>query len=237
MIQIAIVEDENSYAKQLSTYLGIYEKEKNEKINITVFSDGDEIIENYKAQFDIILMDVEMHFMNGMTTAEIIRKTDQEVIIMFITKMPQYAIHGYKVDALDYVLKPISYFAFSQHLNRAITRLTKQVKQYLQIHSKSGIQKVALGDIFWVESQGHRLTYHTKQGEFESTTITMKSIEEKLSTNHFYRCNKGYLVNLEHVSGIRDGCAVINSRMLVISRARKQNFLKALAGYMGEVIM
>ncbi len=126
MIKIAIVEDELAYAKQLQEFLLQYEKEMGESFHITTFSDGDEIVHKYKADFDIILMDVEMKFMDGMSAAEEIRKVDTEVVIIFITNMAQYAIKGYAVDALDYVLKPVSYFAFSQRLARAISRMKKR---------------------------------------------------------------------------------------------------------------
>ena len=120
MIQLAIVEDEDSYAKQLSEFAQKYQKESGQYFKITRFRDGDEITNGYKGQFDIILMDIEMKLMDGMTAAEEIRKLDQDVVIMFITNMANYAIRGYQVDALDYVLKPVSYFAFSQKLGRAI---------------------------------------------------------------------------------------------------------------------
>ena len=126
MINIAIVEDEAMYAKQLQEFLLQYQKENGEVFNITVYSDGDQIVHKYKSQFDIILMDVEMKFMDGMSAAEENRKVDTEVVIIFITNMAQYAIRGYAVDALDYVLKPVSYFAFSQRLNRAISRMKKR---------------------------------------------------------------------------------------------------------------
>ena len=127
MISIAIVEDEEMYAKQLQQFLHQYEEENKEMFDITVYSDGDQIVNKYKSQYDIILMDVEMKFMDGMSAAEEIRKIDTEVVIIFITNMAQYAIRGYAVDALDYVLKPVSYFAFSQRLNRAISRMKKRI--------------------------------------------------------------------------------------------------------------
>ena len=104
MIKIAIVEDEAMYAKQLQDFLRQYETENGEVFDITIYSDGDQIVHKYKSQFDIILMDVEMKFMDGMSAAEEIRKIDTEVVIIFITNMAQYAIRGYAVDALDYVL-------------------------------------------------------------------------------------------------------------------------------------
>lgn len=110
MIRIAIVEDETVYKEQLIEYLKEFEQERSETLKIDTFSDGDEIVENYQAQFDIILMDIQMNFMDGMSAAEEIRKIDSEVVIIFITNLAQYAIKGYEVDALDYILKPISYF-------------------------------------------------------------------------------------------------------------------------------
>ena len=71
-------------------------------------------------------MDIEMKFINGMTAAEEIRRVDSKVIIIFITYMAQYAIQGYKVGALDYILKPVSYFAFSKHIGDAIARVKNE---------------------------------------------------------------------------------------------------------------
>ena len=142
MLNIAIVEDEENYRNILYEYLKRYEQENNEEVQISVFADGDEIVENYSAKYDIILMDIEMQFMNGMDAAKKIRESDREVIIIFITNMVQYAIQGYEVDALDYVLKPISYFAFSQKILRAVGRMKKRVERYIHIISKNGVDKV-----------------------------------------------------------------------------------------------
>ena len=78
-----------------------------------------------------------MKFMDGMSAAEEIRKIDTEVVIIFITNMAQYAIRGYAVDALDYVLKPVSYFAFSQRLNRAISRMKKAGNEIIMVNMKA----------------------------------------------------------------------------------------------------
>ncbi len=130
MIRIAIVEDEQNYIDKLSEYLNRYKKEYGEQLSVTVFHDGDEISSGYKAQFNIILMDIEMKFVNGMSAAEEIRKVDSEVTIIFITNTPQYAVRGYEVGALDYILKPVPYFTFSQKLNRAVQKIKKRSKMY-----------------------------------------------------------------------------------------------------------
>ena len=89
-----------------------------------------------------ILMDIEMKLMDGMTAAEEIRRLDQDVVIMFITNMTNYAIRGYQVDALDYVLKPVSYFAFSQKLGRAIGKMKKTSTKIISIEIPSGVKKL-----------------------------------------------------------------------------------------------
>ncbi len=235
MIRIAIVEDEMMYAQQLQKFLQQYEKEKEENFQITLFSDGDEIVHKYKSEYDIILMDVEMKFMDGMSAAEEIRKMDTEVVIIFITNMPQYAIRGYAVGALDYVLKPVSYFAFSQRLNRAIMRMKKRENKTIFIGIKGGTIRLDAADIFYIESQGHTLNYHTSTGIYEALG-TMKELEAKLESLHFYRGNKGYLINLAHVDGVKDGYAVVKGETLLLSRSRKKEFMEELTHYWGEVM-
>ncbi|MBP3676768.1 MAG: response regulator transcription factor [Agathobacter sp.] len=235
MIKIAIVEDEHAYAMQLQGYLNQYENENGEVFEISLFSDGDEIVNKYKPIYDIILMDVEMKFMDGMSAAEEIRKVDTEVVIMFITNMPQYAIRGYAVDALDYVLKPVSYFAFSQRLNRAISRMKKRESKTISISIKGGTMRLDITNITYVESQGHTLIFHTLNGVYE-TSGTMKELEKELSELNFYRGNKGYLINLSHVESVQDGCAMVRGEQLVLSRARKKEFMEALTRYWGEVM-
>jgi DNA-binding LytR/AlgR family response regulator len=235
MIKIAIVEDEPMYAKQLEEFLRQYEREHGENFDIVMYADGDEIVHKYKAELDIILMDVEMKFMDGMSAAEEIRKVDTEVVIIFITNMAQYAIRGYAVDALDYVLKPVSYFAFSQRLSRAIGRMKKREKKILSVNVKGGTVRLDAADIYYVESQGHNLIFHTASGNYESAG-TMKEVEEQFLELNFYRGNKGYLINLAQVDSVLEGCAMVKGEALMLSRSRKKDFMEALTSYWGEAV-
>lgn len=235
MIRIAIVDDDSTSIELLKSYMMQYQRERGEEMSVTAFSDGDELVENYKAEFDMILLDIEMRFMDGMTAAKKIRESDPEVVIIFITNMTQYAINGYQVNATDYVLKPVSYFSFSQSLDRALLRMGKRVKHYIAISVKGGTVKLGVAEICYVESQGHRLIFHTKTDEYV-TFSTMKEIEEKLKDYHFFRCNKGILLNLAFVDGVQDGCVIVNNEMLVISRGRKKDFMEELTNYLGGAI-
>jgi DNA-binding LytR/AlgR family response regulator len=231
MINLAIVEDEDSYADQLTEFVNRYQQESGNHFKITRFRDGDEITNGYKSQFDIILMDIEMKLVDGMTAAEEIRKLDQNVVIMFITNMTSYAIRGYQVDALDYVLKPVSYFAFSQKLDRALGTVKKEDSNIISIEMSSGVKKLDIDNIFYIESQGHNLNFYTGAGEF-TIRAKLSDFEQQLAPYHFFRSNKGYLVNLKYVDGVEKGACIIAGKQLLISRARKNDFMAALTDYM-----
>jgi len=235
MIRIAVVEDETHYKEQLVEYLRQFEQEKRVNIEIETYSDGDGIVENYEGQFDIILLDVQMKFMDGMSAAEEIRKMDAEVVIIFITNMPQFAIKGYAVDALDYILKPISYFQFSERLKRAIDRMEKRESYYITIRVKEGIKRLKVSDIYYVENQGHNLIYSTTDGEV-MTTGAMKDLEKELSSFNFFRGHRGFLMNLEHVEGLRGNDAIVKGIELPVGRTRKKALLEALSEFWGETI-
>lgn len=234
MIRIAIVEDEDTYIEQLTQYLQEYQKTASEEIHVTVYRDGDGITADYKPEYDIILMDIQMKFVDGMTAAEEIRKVDSEVIIMFITNMTQYAIRGYKVGALDYILKPVTYFSFCENLDRAITRIRRRGRNFITITVKGGILRLDTSDIYYVESQGHNLIYYTGNGTYLSSG-TMKSAEEQLTGFGFSRGNKGYLINLAHVDGIQDKCAQVKGENLPLSRPRYNAFMQDLTNYWGDL--
>ena len=184
---------------------------------------------------DLILMDIEMTFMDGMSAAEEIRRADPEVLIIFITNSPQYAIKGYAVQALDYILKPLSYYAFCQRMNHVRELLGRRQKHFLTVPCAGGVQKLDASDIYYVEICDHDLLFHTKQGEVHSTG-SMRDVEQKLPPENFFRSSKAYLVNLEHVDGIQDEDAIVNGERVQISRAKRKAFLAALNHYMGETI-
>ena len=234
MIRIALVEDEERYRSEFLEYLKRYEKESGQHFRISVFTDGDEITEGYKSDYDLILMDIAMRFMDGMTAAEQIRKLDDEVVIIFITNTPQYVMKGYTVDALDYVLKPVSYFSFSQRIDRALSRMSNRHTRYISVPIKSGVRKLKVSDILYIEVRNHDLLYHTRDDSILSRG-TMNEAEEHLGSGQFYRCSKCYLINLEYVDGLEGSDVIIGPDRISVSRARKKGLLDALNRYLSEV--
>lgn len=233
MVHVAIVEDEEVYIQQLKNYMEQFQKETEQEMKLSFFTDGDEIVEKYTADYDIILMDIQMQFMDGMTAAEKIRKMDQSVIIIFITNMTSYAVRGYEVDALDYMVKPIEYFSFAQKLIRAIDRIPKKESHFLLLSLENGMRKIDIEEIYYIESFGHQLVFVTRQGNFQTRGV-MKKIEEDLSIYLFFRVGKSYLVNMKYVEGIQDGCCMINNVKLPISRLKRKEFMEVLTNYMSE---
>ena len=234
MVRIAILEDEASVREDLAGYLRRYTRQYGTKFEVSLFADGDEILEDYRPNWDIILLDVEMPRLDGMTTAERIRKLDSEVILIFITNMAQYAIRGYAVDAMDYILKPVPYFAFSQQLQKAIRRLEKRTKAYLTVPVEGGFRRVDLSGVYYLESAGHKVRLYTEEGEWTAPG-SLRQYEETLADKQFARCNSGYLVNLAQVRGMQDGMVLVGPHSLQISRPRRKAFVEALTDYVGGV--
>ena len=231
MVRIAIVEDDTGYRAELKGLIEDYARESSEQFYIKTFTDGDEIASDYRAEYDIIFMDIQMMFMDGMQAAKEIRRLDEEVIIIFVTNTAQYAISGYEVNALDYVLKPVNRYAFTKTLERALSRIKRQEKRYIFISDRHTVKKVEEARIYYVEIEGHRLTYHTADGDFTAVG-TMNEVEEELDPRSFFRCNKCFLVNLAHVDAVQDSDAIVAGVPVQLSRSRKKAFLEALSGYM-----
>ncbi|MBE5917469.1 MAG: response regulator transcription factor [Pseudobutyrivibrio ruminis] len=232
-IRVAIVEDEDMCANTLHSFIDRYQKENPENVFfIKRYRDGDEIVDEYKGDFDLIFMDIEMQFMDGMKAAENIRLRDKSVEIIFVTNMAKYAILGYKVRAMDYVLKPIKYETFKESLKRVIAGIEGKEEKYIVINQKDGAIKVAISEIKYIESLGHRLTFHLKDNQVETTVFSMKQMEEALNKEGFCRCNSGCLVNLKYVKGFKDREVLIDDDRLSISRSRRQEFMEQLVSRM-----
>lgn len=232
MYHIAIVEDETEFAAQLQEFLKEYQKEHDVPMKISVFSDGAEIIADYQPLYDIILLDIEMPQVNGMDAAERIRQMDTDVVLMFITNMATYAIRGYEVGALDFVMKPINYYTFSMKFTRAIKRARQKEQQQILISLSDGVKKFGIQQIYYVEVQNRMLHYHTDEGEYV-VRGTMASVEQMLASYPFVKCNHWYIVNLMHVSEVRKNTVIVGGHELEISRRNRTAFLRALTEYVG----
>lgn len=101
MLRVAIVEDDLACSDQICAYLEQFQRDYQIPVAKTVYQDGEDVLERFRSQFDIILMDVQMKFVDGISAARQIRGLDEKVIIIFVTSAGQYAIRGYEVGAFD----------------------------------------------------------------------------------------------------------------------------------------
>lgn len=112
MFRIAVVEDDAEYIERITRYIERFAQENHLDIQTAAFRDGMEIVMNYHHGWDIIFLDIEMPNLDGFSAAKEIRARDSTVLLIFITNIARYAIHGYEVEALDFILKPVSYEQF-----------------------------------------------------------------------------------------------------------------------------
>lgn len=232
MLYIAVVEDDEACRVQLTEYINRFGAERGLALNVTQFQDGGELLENHRPDFDIILLDIEMPGVDGMSAAEEIRGRDEDVVLVFVTNMAEYAVQGYSVGALDFILKPVEYGTFALKLNRAVSRVKSREGTQVLLTTAEGAVRLETKQIYYVEVQNRILYYHTDHGVYK-VRGTMQGVEQELEARHFVRCNYWYLVNLRHVSEVRDNIAVVAGSELEISRRNRSAFLHALTNYVG----
>lgn len=234
MIRAAVVEDDARCREQIVGFLNRYGETKKIGLEITEYTDGQEITENYRPCYDVIFLDIEMPRLDGMKAARIIREKDAHVVLVFITNVARYAVKGYEVGALDFILKPLKYDAFAVKMNR-IARMAKVPSdKSVVITSGTDVYRIPVSELLYVEVSGHQVIYHTGEQEI-CIRGSLKDAESLLTENGFEKCNSCYLVNLRHVKGIRDNFVIVGHEKLQISRARKKGFVQAVTEYIGSL--
>ncbi len=232
MIKVAIVEDESKDAESLKSIVLDYAEKKGEKFKVDLFRDGVDFIGDGAAMYDIVFLDIEMPVLNGIEAAKKLRKFDSDVCIIFITNMPQFAIKGYEVEALDYVLKPVSSFTICLKLDKAL-RLIKKRESAIFISTDSGTRRIPLSDICYMEVFGHMTAIHTEDEEIV-TRASLKDLGKQLEGDWFFRCSRFYIINFRYLNGINGDNVLVADSSVKISRNKKAELLKKFAEYINR---
>ena len=232
MIRIAIVEDAAFDRQVLRDCLREYGQETGAELQITEFTGGTAFLEQYQEDLDMIFMDIMMDGLDGLTTARKLRRRDDKVLLVFVTSMLQYAVQGYSVDAMDFIVKPVTYTGLKLCMDRVVRRLNETAPVRLRFTNREGTHSVDAAEICYIESLEHKIVVHTVQGEIQSD-MSLAAAEKMVKALPFFRCHVSYLVNLRYVDRVSGNDVWVNGDRLAISRYRRKDFLEAWSAWLG----
>lgn len=225
-LNCVIIDDEPLAAELLASYV-----EKVDFLHLQgAFNSATEAIKTVREKkIDLIFLDIQMPELSGLEFARII---DEETRIVFTTAFSQYAIDGYKVNALDYLLKPISFERFMEVANKALSwfesrnrMLSMKNDRFIFIKSEYKLQKVDFDDILYVEGVKDYVKFYLKDGNVMSL-MNMKKVEEFLPKPEFMRIHRSYIVHMSKVDMIDRFRFVIGSEYLPVSESYKETVQK-----------
>ncbi len=233
MLLIAIVDDDPKDAEHLKECVETYCKTNNHAVMIHVFHDGLDLVRSTE-NHDIVFLDIQMKQLDGLETARFIRKIDKESILIFVTNMAQFAIKGYEVDALDFILKPVSMASIVYVLDKAMKRLDgSSAKAMFSLKTSDGTISLSANDITYVEVFDHNLVYHTTRGEY-NVRGKLSDASQKLSPDRFVMCNRSFIVNLRHVSNVTSDYLMIGDTRISVSKSHRKELMKRFSSFLGD---
>lgn len=237
MVDVAVIDDDLCDAQKLKDYISRYDAENNAeaRYRIAVFGSGDEFVDSGDMpRYAAVFLDIDMPGLNGMQAAARLREANPDVCIVFITNMAQYAIDGYKVDALDFVLKPIEYYDFAIKMKKVERYLEKFADRTVAICGAGGeTVRLKVSEITYIEVFQHYITYHTVRGDYTARG-TISEAEKIFSAYNFFRVSKSFLVNMNHVSLVKGRECVVGGDAIVVSRQKREQFKHMFLRYVGN---
>ncbi len=231
--KIAIVDDENEPAAHLEACLKRYETEHDVSFSIQKYESAQRFLRAYNGGIDLIFMDIQMPEQDGMALSKRLREKRDATLLIFVTNMVQYALEGYQVDAMDFLVKPVNYYRLESTVTKAINILKDKKGVKITIRTKETNYFVESSSIYYIETLMHHTIFHTESGTYDAVG-SLKKLEEDLAGQHFARCNNGYLVNLQYVKAVDGEDVLVGKERLKISRTRRKQFLIELSEFLGE---
>ena len=228
-LNIAICDDEKAILDQINELI---EKEKSE-VCPEFYETGDSLLAAGK-QFDIVFLDIQMDGMNGIETAKKLRERNEDTILIFITGIREYVFEAFDVAAFHYLLKPIEEGKFHEVYQRAKRELEKRKKQRREtifIKTRNRSFTLEKDSIFYIESRAKKVEIHTT-GEIIEAYVSMNEMEGQLGES-FYRCHRGYLVNMAYVAEYdSESITLNNGEYVYLAKEKYGEFVKAYMRYL-----
>lgn len=223
-IKCVITDDEPLARKGLQGYI--------EKIDflqlVGVCEDAIQLNSLLKQQsVDLLFLDIEMPYVTGI---DFLKNTPQPPKVIFTTAYEQYAIKGYELDVLDYLLKPVSFERFLKAANKAYDYFagTSKEASYLFIKTDNKLEKVNLDELLFVEAMENYVALYTADKKL-ITHSTLKALQEKLPAAQFIQPHKSYLVNIQCIQSIEGNILHIGGKYQIpISKYQKDEVMERI---------
>lgn len=199
-VHFAICDDNNIDSNYVSNLVNKWANERKYQINIDIFDSAEAFLFHYDGNkdYDILLLDIEMKKMDGVTLAREIRKTNKSVQIVFITGYSDYIADGYDVEALHYLMKPLKEEKLFVVLDRAVNRIIQNEK-YLLLNYYDETIRIPLHEIVYIDVDRNYVTIHSNQDY--TIKKTLGEIEKELD-KRFFRIGRSVIVNLKYISRV-----------------------------------
>lgn len=229
MIRIAIVDDEKVIREQIKK---LVEKKQND-CEIDTYGTGEDLLKA-DSVYDIIFLDIQMDGMNGIDTARVLRQKADNTVLIFITGVKEYVFDAFDVATFHYLIKPIEENKFWEVCDRAVLEVTKKKQNPSgQIFIKTRSQSITLeqSDVLYIESRAKKVEIHTKTNIVEAYAA-ISELEKQL-VGSFYRCHRGYLVNMAFIAGYEnDSITLNNGETIILSKDKYSEFVKVYMRYL-----
>lgn len=231
-----ILEDHPRDSQRLRKFIQQYGKEHDLPVEVSVFTDGTELLEHYDKGFDILFMDIELPTMSGMNTAAKVREMDDVIPIIFTTNMAQYAIQGYEVAAIGFMLKPIPYFQFETFFTKAIER-TNRTRDLLKnsmvtLGGDRLFKRVSANEIVYITKDKNYIEYHFENGTTFRERGTFKDVLPRFEKTSIKQIASGCMVNLRHVAKKDGNDVYVRDMVFSITMPYRKSFTQELMDYM-----
>ncbi len=231
MVRIAIVDDEKQIRAKIFRLISKYFVENLLEYEIKSFSDGKELIES-DLSFDIIFLDIEMENIDGIQTAQYIRKSDMNVPIVYVTGYVDYWRRAYKVHAFDFISKPASQEQINSVLNDFLSTVYKKNKAKISLNTDDGMLFVNLDEIrdFYI-TEKKKIRLSMAKGKNIIVKENIGDLYERLNKDLFYMPHRSCIVNLKHVGNVTKDRVIImdNGDFLPLSQRKKVEFMRLLS--------